>query len=180
MNVINIDLDDMDKSQLFADEYVLLCLINDGINPELYTWREGLIQSMSNNLWIDKPSDEYVLRSKAKELFENKKSEVNFDEFWDVFPVATQSGRVLRSASKVWGGRPTKDYLVCKKKYLSKVKTIDSHNNIVAIVKARVASKDYEYMNGIEVYINKETWQRDIKYLTGNGRSNIFTSVSKD
>ena len=77
MNVINIDLDDMDKSQLFADEYVLLCLINDGINPELYTWREGLIQSMSNNLWIDKPSEEYVLRSKAKELFENKK------RYWD-------------------------------------------------------------------------------------------------
>ena len=35
---------------------------------------------------------------------------------------------------------------------------------------ARLSKKDYEYMNGIEVYINKEARQRDVKYLSQTSR----------
>lgn len=181
MNVINIDLDEMKESGLFPHEFMLLSIINEGINPDLYTWPEGLIQSMTENIWVTRSEEgEYLLRSKAKPYFEAKENVINFDEFWDAFPVVTQLGRTLRSSSKTWGGKPTKDYVTCKKKYLSKVKTVEEHNNIVAIIKARVNSKDYEFINGIEVYINKESWQRDIKYLSQNGRSSVFTGISKD
>ena len=94
--------------------------------------------------------------------------------------MVTPSGRELRGQNKMWGKKLTDNYIESRKKYLQKVKSIEAHNKIVSIIKARVLSRDYEYMFGIEKYISKAFWQRDIKYLSQNGRSSIFTSISKD
>jgi len=165
MNILSIDLDLMKESGLFPDEFMLISIINSGINPDLFQWREDMIQSMKDTLWIDKPLDEYILRSKSLEILEKPNNSINFDEFWDSFPTQTNKGRVLRTTSKEWGGKPTRDYLVCKKKYLSKVKTPEAHKKIVEIIKARVISNDTEYMNNLETYINQAIWERDIKYI---------------
>jgi hypothetical protein len=104
-------------------------------------------------------------------------TKINFDEFWDAFPTTTRTGRILRAVNKTNNQcKPTRDYEICKKKYLSKVKSEELHKNIVAIIKARVASGDYEYINGMEIYINQCKWERDEVYL--KRRSN--TEFSKE
>lgn len=166
-----IDLDNLKKSSIFAPEYIILQMLNEGINPLDFDWGYGSpinmdLHLLEQNLWIKKVEEGYILRDKGRQLFEKKNSNINFDEFWDVFPSSTPSGRPLRASSKEWGGKPTRDYITCKKKYLSKITTVESHNKIVQIVKARVSSKDYEFMNNMETYINQEKWQQDVKYLT--------------
>jgi hypothetical protein len=164
-----IDLDNLKKSGIFTEEFILLQMINEGVNYKEYSF--GLdttltLKRLEQFMWIKATEDGYILRDKGRQLFEKKNSDINFDEFWDVFPSSTPSGRPLRASSKEWAGKPTRDYVTCKKKYLSKIKTVESHNKIVQIVKARVSSKDYEFMNNMETYINQEKWQQDVKYLT--------------
>lgn len=166
-----INLEDLKKQPIFVTEYIVLKMINEGINPLDFDWGYGSpidmeLHLLEQNLWIKKVEEGYILRDKGRQLFEKKNSDINFDEFWDVFPSSTPSGRPLRASSKEWGGKPTRDYITCKKKYLSKITTVESHNKIVQIVKARVSSKDYEFMNNMETYINQEKWQQDVKYLT--------------
>ena len=166
-----IDLDNLKKSNIFVEEYLYLQLIHEGLNPLDFNWSFGSgiiadLDLLEQNLWIKKVEEGYILRDKGRQLFEKKNSDINFYEFWDVFPSSTPSGRPLRASSKEWGGKPTRDYITCKKKYLSKITTVESHNKIVQIVKAKVSSKDYEFMNNMETYINQEKWQQDVKYLT--------------
>lgn len=165
---IDLDLKLFLEGKLTLSEFTILSIINE--YPEIEILKELLppedIKNLEDNGWMKHlESGEYVLRSKGKDLFKSKVT-INFDEFWDVFPIATPSGRVLRATSKTWGGKSTRDYTVCRRKYLSKIKTVEAHNQVVSIVRARVASKDYEYMNNIETYINQEKWQQDAKYLT--------------
>ena len=125
-------------------------------------------------------SDDYSdieLRKKSYDLF--NQSQINFDEFWDNFPIKTLSGRSLRASNKTFHGKLTNDYIKCKKKYLSKVKSLGLHNAIVNIVKAKVkygSASDKHYENGIEVYINQSKWERDEKFLRQNNSS--FGGVS--
>ena len=162
-----IELNDVKTSKLYFEEYLILALINEGENPNNFNWLiSDILEVLEQNLWIKKVEEGYILRDKGRQLFEKKNSNINFDEFWDVFPSSTPSGRPLRASSKEWGGKPTRDYMPCKEKYLSKITAAESHNKIVQIVKARVSSKDYEFMNNMETYINQEKWQQDVKYLT--------------
>lgn len=164
---MEIDLKTLKESGLFVDEFIFLALINEGEDPLMdgYHWPSGIMERLESNMWVKYCEDTIELRAKGRELFENKNSTINFDEFWDVFPVTTPSGRVLRAAGKEWRGEPTRDYVVCRKKYLTKVKTEEAHKKIIQIIQARVTSKDYEYMNNMETYINQSKWQQDVKYL---------------
>lgn len=169
MEILQLDLKQYRGSGLFFEEYICLLLIYHGINPELYIFQDThLFSNLSEEGYIKKIEGRWQLRGKAEEIFENSEESINFDEFWDAFPATTPKGRALRAANKLWTGIYTKDYVVCKKKYLSKVKSKASHDKIVQIVKSRVDSGDYEYMNNMETYINQEVWQRDIKYLDNN------------
>ena len=168
---LKIDLDNLKRSGIFAHEFLLLSLINEGLDPKEYNLgSESMysLQLLEDNLWIKPTENGYILRDKGRQLFETKESEVNFDEFFEAFPATTSDGRVLRSANKIFRGALTRDYVVCKKKYLSKVKSKEVHDEIVSIIKARVASGDTKYMNGLEVYINQENWSKDVKYLKTN------------
>lgn len=163
---LTIDLKKLKETIMFVEDFFVLALINAGENPLDYLISDGCVRNLELEMWIKSTDEGYELRGKARELFESKQSLINFDEFWDVFPSTTPSGRPLRANTKEWGGKPTRDYTICKKKYLSKVKTPESHNQIVKIVKARIDAKDYEFINNMETYINQEKWQQDVKYLT--------------
>ena len=165
MQEICINLDNLKDSELYVEEYICLQMINEGIQPESFKFSDtSMLQALSDNLWIKPTDDGWELRSKAIDLFKSRTS-INFDEFWTAFPYTTPNGRVLRAENKEWAGKPTRDYLVCKKKYLAKVKNPEAHNLIVRIIQARVDSGDYNYINNMETYINQEVWQKDIKYL---------------
>jgi hypothetical protein len=132
---------------------------------------EGYIKITGNNLPFD-----LEFRETLTNLVTPINSKINFDEFWDAYPASTRSGRVLRAVNKINPqGKPTHDYEVCKKKYLSKVKSVKLHENIVAIMKARVACNDYEFMNNLETYINQCKWERDIVYLSRKTAQSDFT-----
>lgn len=172
MTELTINLKKLKESDIFVEEYLLLALIYNGEDISNYKFINGemehLLYALEQEMWVSKVDDEYVLRSKALALFEEEKNTINFDEFWNEFPSSTPKGRPLRAASKEWGGKITKDYETCRKKYLSKVKNIKIHLQIVEIVKARVSSGDYEYMNNMETYINTQKWEQDVKYLKSN------------
>ena len=132
---------------------------------------EGWIKITGTNLPFD-----LEFRKNFITLVTPINSKINFDEFWDASPASTRSGRVLRAVNKINSqGKPTHDYEVCKKKYLSKVKSVKLHENIVAIIKARVAYNDYEFMNNLETYINQRKWERDVVYLNRKTAQSDFT-----
>lgn len=172
MNELIIDLDKLKKSSLFIEEYICLQLIFEGHNPESFDWvGKDTIKALSDNLWIKHTEgEEYQLRQKGRDLFDKPNNSINFDEIWEIFPITTRTGRTLRAANKEFSGKPTKDYITCRTKYLSKVKNIEIHNKIVSIIKGRIAANDYEYINGLEVYINKNGWEKDVKYLNQGTR----------
>ena len=84
-------------------------------------------------------SDDYSdieLRKKTYDLF--NKNQIDFDEFWDDFPIETPfKRRSLRSNSKIFHDKLTRDYLEAKKKYLSKVKNKEEHEEIVKILQSK-------------------------------------------
>lgn len=166
---LQLNLDKLKESGLFVEEFVYLQMIHDGLEPEAFKMSDkNALQHLSEGMWIKPTEGGWELRAKAVALF-TVVSTVNFDEFWEAFPATTPDGRALRAGSKEWGGKPTRDYLVCKKKYLAKVSDKESHDKIVSIIRARVNSGDYKYINNLETYINQEVWQKDVKYLKNEG-----------
>jgi hypothetical protein len=109
------------------------------------------------------------LRQEGKNLFVSEKN-LNFDEFFEAFPVKTSDGRVLRTSQKLNGvGDETEGYKRAKKLYLQKVKGQKEHEFAVNVVKARANSGDTKYMNNIETYIRQKVWEADqAKYKDGN------------
>ena len=152
MQVVEIDLDKLRSSGLYVEDFIILKLISEGVNPDSLNWFNcvsgGLKKcpycaALEQNLWI-KPTDSgYELRQKGRDLFVDSESLINFDELWEVSPSQTRTGRPLRAATKEFHNKVTKDYETCKKKYLSKVKSLELHNNIVSIVKA-IVYRDWE------------------------------------
>lgn len=169
-----IDLDNWKKSNLYLVDYTILQMLYEGIKFEEYNIFEneadivGVYKSLEKELYIKILDEEIEPRQKLIDLFEKAGDKIDFDEVWNVFPIQTPNGRSLRSANKEFSGKLTSNYITCKKKYLSKVKKQEIHEQIITIIKARVNSGDYEFINNMETYINKEAWQIDIKYLTLN------------
>lgn len=76
---LKINLDISKKVSIFAEELILLALINEGINPREISWFcDGdilyLLNQLEQNLWIKPTEDGYILREKGKQLFESKKN----------------------------------------------------------------------------------------------------------
>ena len=143
-------------------DYIENCTLEFNIKEFLVLAEiDGLVKITGENL----PED-LEFRPAFTTLLTPNNLKINFDEFWDAFPQSTKSGRVLRAVNKENSqGKPTRDYEVCKKKYLSKVKDEELHKLIIATLKKRVELNEYEYINGIEVYINQCKWERDISIL---------------
>ena len=72
-----IDLDNLKKSSIFAPEYIILQMLNEGINPLDFDWGYGSsidmeLHLLEQNLWIKKVEEGYILRDKGRQLFESK------------------------------------------------------------------------------------------------------------
>ena len=72
-----IDLDNLKKSSIFAPEYIILQMLNEGIDPQQFDWGYGSsidmeLHLLEQNLWIKKVEEGYILRDKGRQLFENK------------------------------------------------------------------------------------------------------------
>ncbi len=160
--MISIDIYNFKSSRLSIEEYFLLAIAvysSDDIPVVFDRFKEVYLPLQEKGL-VKILEDSVEIRQAGTDLM-GLTEQVNFDEFWEAFPVSTPSGRPLRPANKEWRGDLTRDYRVCKKKYLSKVKNKHTHEAILQTVKGRVASGDYEYINNLETYINQQKWQTD-------------------
>lgn len=178
-----ITKEELIKHKLSIEEYFILMLL---VEKEMDTLKElyptfpstvfslemdNYIRVINNDCW-----DSIIITTKATSIFSAKgDSNINFDEFWDNFPIKTPSGRCLRPNNKMWGGETTKDYTEAKKKYLTVVKSLENHQTIVSILvekskKATISDKEFE--NSIITYINQRKWQKDARFLEGSATLN--------
>ena len=72
-----INLEDLKKQPIFVTEYIVLKMINEGINPLDFDWGYGSsidmeLHLLEQNLWIKKVEEGYILRDKGRQLFESK------------------------------------------------------------------------------------------------------------
>lgn len=187
--IITIDLEKFKevRDKLTLEEYVILYsyFIGSHILIDLIEHAETkysqnlniIFKKLESEDWLKIIDHSIVLREKALSLFINS-GEINFDEFWDNFPRRTPNGRPLRAFNKVVNGVPTRDYIVCKKKYLKSVRDKELHNQIVAtvIAKNKVLSPDKKnFENNLETYINQKKWEQDIIYLDQGEDNDKFT-----
>jgi hypothetical protein len=170
--MLNIDFSSWDESTTSLTNFVLLAILHDAneilinkLKAQPHDFYKTQLEMLEKQGYIKVVEGNIILREKAVSMFGIVNATINFDEFWEAFPITTPSGRILRATSKDWAGKLTRDYTVCKSKYLKKIKSLEFHNRIVSVIKARVKSGDYEYINNMETYINQEKWQQDIKYL---------------
>jgi len=110
-------------------------------------------------------NDNNEIRITAKgELLLKPKSEMNFDDLFFLYPATTPNGRHLRTRNKEIGGRITKEYRFLKEKYALRVFDEDLHNKVIAATKfmldQRRKSGDLDYLQQLEVYINRNGWER--------------------
>jgi hypothetical protein len=170
--MLNIDFSNWDESKISISNFIILAILHDAnevlidkLKAQPHDFYKIQIEVLEQQGYIKLVKDVPILREKAVAIFGTTDKQINFDEFWEAFPTTTPSGRLLRAVSKEWGGKLTRDYSICRTKYLKKIKVPAFHDKIVSALKARVKSGDYEYMNNIETYINQEKWQQDVKYL---------------
>lgn len=173
MKEITIDLNNLVESNLPMECYVVLQLIHEDrcedILPLLVEreYLHELLTMLERNMYIKYfPDDEPIadLREKGLDLFKSEKS-VNFEEFFNVFPVTTCDGRVLRVKEKMFNGTKSVGYSKAEKLYLRLVKSQTEHKIAVDIVDKRAKSGDTKYMRNIETYIRNKDWQKDsVKY----------------
>lgn len=171
MNTLLIDFQNFKKrlaEGIDIEHYILLVLAFQDSEkiPEIILDFKKKYLPLQTLGWVKILEDGIEIRQKGLDILEIT-DDINFDEFWDAFPVSTPSGRSLRAAHKEWTGNLTRDYVTCKKKYLSKVKKKHVHEVIVKTIKGRVASGDYEYMNNMETYINQRKWEVDFHKYYG-------------
>src|SRR5574344_433808 len=70
-----IDLWKLKKSGIFTEEFILLQMINEGVNYKEYSF--GLdttltLKRLEQFMWIKATEDGYILRDKGRQLFESK------------------------------------------------------------------------------------------------------------
>lgn len=169
MNTILIDLDNLIKSKIHIMYYLpLQMIIEENSKFNQFLPDDLDLKELENKGWIKiNEAGEPEPRQKLLDLFPQEKG-IDFDEFWNVFPVKTRSGRILRTINKMFQGKLCRDYMICKTKYLAKIKTVEAHTIAINAIEAKVDSGDIEYLNGIEVYINQNKWEIDSQLIGKN------------
>lgn len=119
MAIIELDLDKLQESGLFVEEYVVLQLIHSGLNPDSFkVSSKEIIPILEQNLWIKSVEDGWELRSKALSLFQNKDTRIDFEVFWKNYHEITGLPKTDREAAqKYW-------------KKLTNKETIQANSNI--------------------------------------------------
>tara|TARA_R110000868_G_scaffold248084_2_gene504466 strand:+ start:502 stop:1065 length:564 start_codon:yes stop_codon:yes gene_type:complete len=174
---LEIDLNKLKRSFLSPNQYILLYLIYykefERIK-ELFTKVEATLirDSLVGTKYIlsqtnTKFSDTILSISNVGKLLDIRSDQISFVEFYSIYPMKVGS-RILRAGSvdTVLGQKH-------EKKYLSKVKTIDAHREIVAsteafVAKQRVSGK-LPYLPAMETVLNNAMWEQWVTFVQHSG-----------
>ena len=156
---INIDLEVLIKEDLTPDDYVFLWGLyhNHNLNDvEFYPNHVPLEEK-----GFIKLGEDWMLRTKGKELFMPKGLDAKFIEFWTSYPSKVSNGhggfRALRDSSA-----DTKQALKCKEKYLQILKKSPKLHDLILKAMETYVKNESPYLQGIEVFINQQTWNKYI------------------
>ena len=100
---LKIDLKKLKESLLSVEEFVYLCLINEGINPDELIWSErNFILPLEHNLYIKPTEEGHLLREKGRQLFSEVET-TTFEDFWEQYHKVTKLPKSDKeAASKYW------------------------------------------------------------------------------
>jgi len=118
MKKIEIDLDILKKNLIFAEEYIILSLIEAGENPKDYEWGftfDIVMEELENNFYIKPTEDGWILREKGRELFKDTSVEPKVDEVINYYKQVTNSPKVSNKTEanrKPIRGRLSEGYTV--------------------------------------------------------------------
>ena len=178
--MLEIDLKKISELSLTLDEGVFLNVLTHYKKEEFLPLMSQFIDmleienSLQEKGFIKKTHDDYILLSKTINNFIQPEN-FNFDDIFNLYPTSCPNGRILRTLSV-----DTRNYKVCKKKYLSKVKNADKHNKIVATLTAYFenAPKDQmNYLNNLETFINQEGWEKMETFVAQNNIKDMRNDI---
>jgi len=157
--IITIDLEVLDKEDLTPDDYVFLWGLYHNVSTDNIPLYPNHIPLQEKG--FIKLGEDWVLRTKGKELFMPKGLDAKFIEFYSSYPLFVPNGhggkRYLRDSSS-----DTKQALICKKKYLDIIKKSPTlHTQILKATEIYVKNES-PFIKGVEVYINQQAWNKYI------------------
>lgn len=82
MKKIEIDLDILKKNTIFAEEFLILSLIEVGENPRDFNWSFNLndiLDGLERELWVKPTEEGWILREKGRELFKDTSNKNDID-----------------------------------------------------------------------------------------------------
>lgn len=171
VEMIEISLTKLLKAELNVNEYLTLLklhLLAQGQNIPFKSAPEYL-SGLVKKGYLKAVQDTVSFTAKGVKLFADVSlivGEKEFDELFELYPVKTPGGRVLRCKSKEMMGRYTRDYEILRNKYIKAVRKLDDHalvleatQNMIYDYKRRGATEFYQKM---ETYINQRGWEKYI------------------
>ena len=171
IEMIEINLTKLLKADLNINEYLTLLklhLLAKGQNISFKSSAEYLTSLVTKG-YLKTDKDTVSFTPKGVKLFTevaNVVGEKEFDELFELYPVKTPSGRVLRCKSKEIMGKYTRDYETLRNKYIKAVRKLDDHalvleatQNMIYDYKRRGSTEFYQKM---ETYINQRGWEKYI------------------
>lgn len=167
--VITIDTDEIKEYGLTPNEYVLLHEIH--LSKYIISYDEFTFESLIAKGYLDKTT--FRATEKALQLFMPKFNdhwEELFIEFWNTYPHIV-SNRVLRTEKS-----NTKLAIECRKKFKkSCYNKIENAKILIEALKNQIKllqnSTSFNYFQGIEVWLNQNTWEKYVTIKTEEERT---------
>lgn len=180
---MEIDLIKLSKLNLTINEWLTLLKIDliDNQSDIPFTSTTKTLDSLVEKdlISIDKNTGQISLTADGLEILHPEEEKVNFDDLFNLYPVKTPNGRYLRIKNKTIGDKLTKEYKFLRDKYLMRVHDYKRHEQIIKATKVMLEDKKHtnslDYLPQLEVYINKENWER---YIREDGEVNNTTTYN--
>ena len=168
MDTLEIKLSLLAREKLTINQYLTLFKINQLIKDEKpinFIVLQSDLNELEENNFLKKENNELYLTKKSNKLF-SKEEDIDFEEFFNLYPPKTPNGRVLRAASKEGLRGITKDYENNYKRYIKQINDEETHNKVLEATKNmindHVNRHAMDYLPKLETYINQNGWD---KYL---------------
>lgn len=154
----------LNKYNLSPNQYYFLFAIFNRIPPFRIQLDE--IEDLRKRNFINKDDSGTFLTSTSELIFgADRDLKKLFNEVWDLYPMKTPNGRLLRPLSL--------DSQIGKKAFLklkNNLKDINNHKKIIKALKneinTRARTGGLNYMKHINTWINQKAWE---EYITENG-----------
>lgn len=170
LDVIEINLVKLLKLNLNVNEFLTLIKIKYILDevPFPFVTSQNFLDSLASKGFINVTDNGICITEKGNKVFISTLgniTKVDFEAFYTKYPMKTPNGRRLRASVKN-GTSYTKDFETCYKKYVTIVKSIDEHENIIKATETLLY--DYkrrgstDYLQNMETFINQRTWEKYI------------------